>query len=233
MVFFKTTWQHWSVTSAHYRLGTREQSTYATYTHIQHTMADTTADAAIDWNNLKQTTADDAVIFFHRVAASIAHFFNRTCGSLLGDDTRTARKFALFKDQAEELVALKDEWATSVVDKLVTAQRKDPRLEGTIGAANREPQEATAAYTTYVRDMQELITKTVIQYTTEKVYIALQGRLTRALILKTLHAGLKYQKCKDIVFKAMLEEYIDWSDLSRLLRSTEQAIEANQPNDKL
>jgi hypothetical protein len=79
-----------------------------------------------------------------------------------------------------------------------------------------------------VTNTRKLIKDVVIMETTEMVYRSLQGRLTSALILKSLHAGLKYQKCREIVFNAMLKEDTDLSDLSRTLRSTEQDIVSNR-----
>jgi hypothetical protein len=61
-----------------------------------------------------------------------------------------------------------------------------------------------------------LLKDMVIVEMTEMVYRLLQGRLTSALILKSLHAGLKYQKCREIVFNVMLKEDMDLSDLPHM-----------------
>jgi hypothetical protein len=66
-----------------------------------------TADTAIDWNNLKQEQDKDAVGFFHRVATTVSHFFNKTCGTLKGNDAHTAKKFKLTTTEAASIMAKK------------------------------------------------------------------------------------------------------------------------------
>jgi hypothetical protein len=179
-----------------------------------------TADAAIDWNNLKQEDSEDAVGFFNRVAASVGHFINRTCGTLKGDDSRTGKTFTLRDKERTAQALKKEEWANSVTNRLATAQRTDPRL---VGAA--EPQEATDAYATFVTDTQKVMKEDIIADTTSRVYKTMQNLLSTALILKTLHAGLKYQKCREVVFQAMTKDSCDLFEVVRLLRSSEQDVE--------
>lgn len=183
----------------------------------------TTADAAIDWNNLKQTSHEDAVSFLYRVGAGINHFFDRTCGVLNVTeytDSSTAPAFSYLAEDTEAATLEETAWDTAVLNGLEEAQGKDARLTGAAC-----PPEATAAYTLFVANSRKNI-KDAISNTKERVYLAVQNRLTSALILKTAHTGLKFQKCKDVVFQAMLKEEADLNAVARLLRSTEQEAEA-------
>jgi hypothetical protein len=104
------------------------------------------------------------------------------------------------------------------------AQRKDARVHQV-----QEPAEATAAYRLAVTTGQKRV-DTILDTMRPRYYRAVQVRLATALTLKSLHSGLRHAKCKDIVFKAMMNEDFDMSDLSRMLRSTEQDIENQRAN---
>ena len=181
-----------------------------------------TADAVIDWNNLKQSHQEDAVSFLHRVSASVANFFNRTCGTLKGDDTRTSKKFELARSEAAKFTQLKEGWATKAVAGLEEAQAIDVRLKDI-----PEPQAAQDAYNAYMDDMCRMAAESG-NTMMEGVYITLQSQLTAALTLKTMHMGLKYQKCKEVVFQAMMKEHINLTEVARALRSTEQDVESQR-----
>lgn len=183
------------------------------------------AETILDWVNLRQASNESAGDFYIRIQASVRSFFTNANGTCPFSTVTSESDFKLSTEaQATIDKTWEDKGSAKLAQVITDGITRDSRL--TAGAAATEADEAT--WTARIKTIKETVHDAIQQPTIiRSTYQAIFDNTSRALVLKTLHTGLRHQKCKEEVFQYLKHPQWQMRQLLISLKQIETSIENN------
>jgi prephenate dehydratase len=174
-----------------------------------------------DWMHLRQGDHEDVHHFFDRVHDAVSRFFRNNNGTTRPDVANPRlTDFALSPAAEEAIRSVSQKARVQLETMLREALARDSRVG---------PKTATAADDTnwdrYLAAIENTVWATVLRSVlVREAYEDLRHNTARALVLKTLHSGLKDQECKDEVFRHLKHPKLPFLHLVESLKKKEALL---------